>query len=195
MVNILMTTWDWQTVAFIFVKVPELNCGVSQAIKPLTFLGRHHQFPLITHTLWAIIADLFQGQKKFLKTYVSLFLLFNANTFCFLHYCTLTSLSFPLLPCSHNKSVHPDRQCFQGKHRPCSWNHVRCCSQIDRGFTLQPLQHTITISPIWLTAPVLHPPMQTLLTWSPLRPLHTTSLFTTLPLKFVLSQYWEICMS
>ncbi len=69
--------------------------------------------------------------------------------------------------------------------------------------SLQPLQHTITISPIWLTAPVLHPPIQSSSLSS--RDL-CSSLFSNsdcrqqvlsnlLSLKFVLSQYWTICMN
>lgn len=74
----------------------------------------------------------------------------------------------------HIRRVFILRNSVSGETQGHSWNHVWWwCSQIDWGYTLQPLQHTITISPIWLTAPVLHPPIQSLLTWSLSSPAQT----------------------
>lgn len=73
----------------------------------------------------------------------------------------------------HIRRVFILRDSVSGETQGYSWNHVWWCSQIDWGYTLQPLQHTITISPIWLTAPVLHPPIQSLLTWSLSSPAQT----------------------
>ncbi len=78
-----------------------------------------------------------------------------------------------------------------------------CVVLLTNRLRLHSLQHTITISPIWLTAPVLHPPIQSSSLSS--RDLHR-SLFSNsdcrqqvlsnlLSLKFVLSQYWTLCMN
>lgn len=85
---------------------------------------------------------------------------------------TRLNLTYYLIPL-YSRRVFILRDSVSGETQGYSWNHVWWFSQIDWGYTLQPLQHTITISPIWLTAPVLHPPIQSLLTWSLSSPAQT----------------------
>lgn len=190
----------------------------------LTFPGRHYQFPLITHTLWAIITDLLQGQKKkskklcFCSFLPFLFLLILWNIFLplisyfnplycllssFFHFYTSLNLIFIVSCLFVHIRRHSDRQCFGGNTGLTVKSCVVLLTNRLRLHSLQPLQHTIKISPIWLTAPVLHPPIQSSSLSS--RDL-CSSLFSNsdcrqqvlsklLSLKSVLSQYWTICMN
>lgn len=87
--------------------------------------GRNHQFPLITHTLWAIIIDLLQGQNESKKLYMSCFLLilwhFPSVSYFNLPYSfpflSVLLLSLPHISIwtlfIHKRSVQSERQCFR----------------------------------------------------------------------------------
>ncbi len=163
-------------------------------------------------------------KKKSLKSYVSvsfllfLFLLILWNIFLplisyfnplysllssFFHFYTSLNLFF-IVSCLF---VHIRRDILtdnvSGETQDLQLNRVVLLTNRLRLHSLQPLQHTITISPIWLTAPVLHPPIQSSSLSS--RDL-CSSLFSNsdcrqqvlsklLSLKSVLSHYWTICMN